>query len=114
VIVKGVVNVSAAEELFFAHNDDEELTDGWKKVVSESIKACESSFPIKKGIRDEDYTYFYNKFIECVRLFNFVNCSEAKSEGNCTRVREEAGKLCGPASYDFLHEFFFEGSFEKG
>lgn len=116
VIVRGVVNVTAAEKLFYACSETKEdsLSAGWSKVLSDSIKNCESSFPIKKGIRDEDYVYFYNKFIECVRMLNFVNCDKpVGGNDKCPLMMEKMKKSCNASNYEFLHGFFYEISFYR-
>lgn len=116
VIVRGVVNVTAAEKLFYACSEtkEESLSAGWSKVLSDSIKNCESSFPIKRGIRDEDYVYFYNKFIECVRMLNFVNCDKpVGGNDKCPLMMEKMKKSCNASNYEFLHGFFYEVSFYR-
>lgn len=114
VIVNGNVNFTAAEGLFYECSESDEipLKSEWKNIVQDSIAGCESSFPIKKGIRDEDYTYFYNKFIDCVRMLNFVNCTDFSNEGNCTLIKDTM-KKCNSSDYEFLHELFFEGTFYR-
>lgn len=116
VIVRGLVNVTAAEKLFYACSEtkEESLSAGWSKVLSDSIKNCESSFPIKRGIRDEDYVYFYNKFIECVRMLNFVNCDKpVGGNDKCSPMMEKMKKSCNASNYEFLHGFFYEVSFYR-
>jgi hypothetical protein len=115
VIKDGEVNMKAAENLFFDQSRSHErpLKDEWKKIVTESVEHCNESFPIKTGIRDDDYVYFYTKFIECVRLFNFVNCHDFKSDGNCTLIKDVMAKNCNASDYEFLHEVFYEGSYYR-
>lgn len=115
VIVRGVVNVSAAAKLFYSQSEELPLSKEWSKVLSDSIKTCESSFPIKSGIRDEDYVYFYNKFIECVRMLNFVNCDGlVRSDPTCIPMMETMKNSCNSSNYEFLHGFFYEESFYRG
>lgn len=112
VIKQGEVNINAAENLFY-DSDERPLKDEWKKVLIKSIANCNDSFPIKKEIRDDDYIFFYNKFIECVRMFNFVNCVDFKSKGNCTQLKDTIARKCNASDYEFLHEVFFEDNFYR-
>lgn len=118
VIERGSVNSTAATKLFFecspSSSEATPLGDKWTKILADSIKNCDESFPIKKGIRDEDYVYFYTKFIECVRMLNFVNCEDdAMTKGNCTHMRDVMRKSCNASNYGMLHELLYEESFYR-
>jgi hypothetical protein len=109
VIVRGKFNASKVINLFYdgGYEDPTNLTEKWTKVVEKSAKLCKKEVPTEKDINSVDYNYFYTKFIECIRMRNFLNCPDFKNNSNCKKIKDLMSK-CDDTNYPLLHEFFFE------
>ena len=114
VIVRGKFNGSKAINLFYegGYEDPTNMTEKWMKIVKKSTKNCENEVPTETDITGDDYNYFYTKFIECIRMENFLNCPDFSKASNCQKVKELIEK-CNDSNYPMLHEFFFESIYYK-
>ena len=114
VIVRGRFNGTKVINLFYegGYKDPTNLSEKWKKIVQKLAEKCEKEVPIKADIKNDDYNYFYTKFIECVRMENFLNCPDFSNITNCLRIKEFMEK-CDDSNYPMLHEFFFEDFYYK-
>lgn len=113
-IVRGKFNGTKVIDLFYegGYKDPTNLTEKWTKVVKTSAKTCEKEVPTDADIVTEDYNFFYTKFIECIRMNNFMNSPDFSNSTKCNKIREIMSK-CDDSNYPLLHEFFFEDFYYK-
>ena len=113
-IVRGKFIGSKVINLFYegGYKDPTNLTEKWTKIVKKSAKTCDKEVQTESDISSEDYIFFYTKFIECIRMENFLNCPELAKTTNCQKIKEMMTK-CDDSNYQLLHEFFFEEFYYK-
>ncbi|KAL7011512.1 hypothetical protein ACKWTF_014297 [Chironomus riparius] len=114
VIARGKFNGSKVINLFYegGYKDPTNLTEKWTKVVKKSLKTCDKEVQTESDITSEDYNFFYTKFIECVRMENFLNCPDYSKASNCQKINKIMSK-CDESNYPMLHEYFFEEFYYK-
>lgn len=111
-------NSSAILKSFYQGGDGElkPLNETWKMIVAESANICEIEIPTKTleiptNIEDGTvyYFYYYNNFVECIRVKNFVNCPDEvmRNTTECQKLGDLISK-CNTTDYALTHQLFYE------
>ncbi|KAG5668074.1 hypothetical protein PVAND_016029 [Polypedilum vanderplanki] len=113
-VIDGNGNIDVFTVIKFFYDSPKDLSPKWEPTVRNSIKNCEYEFPKTIDLGNENQLSFcYKNFIECIRKMNFINCPYFNSSGDCGKMKELMTK-CERKNYDFLHKILFEEIYTRG